>query len=96
MERIGKPPRQVTARQGLSRLAAAALALCLVTGTSARAADQLLVDAARKEGKVVWYTTLIVNQVVLPLKSAFEKKYPGVTLDYARNDEGPTAIRLLN
>jgi len=45
---------------------------------------------------VLWYTTLIVNQVVIPLKTAFEKKYPGVTLDYARNDEGPTAIRLLN
>ena len=62
----------------------------------ASAADQSLIDAAKKEGKVVWYTTLIVNQVVLPLKAAFEAKYPGVTLDYARNDEGPTAVRLIN
>ena len=62
----------------------------------AQAADQALVEAAKKEGKVTWYTTLIVNQVVLPLKAAFETKYPGVTLEYSRNDEGPTAIRLLN
>ena len=65
-------------------------------GSTARAADAATIEAAKKEGKVTWYTTLIVNQVVLPLKAAFEKKYPGVTLEYARNDEGPTAIRLLN
>ena len=75
---------------------AALVAFALLVGASARAADQATIDAARREGRVVWYTTLIVNQVVLPLKAAFEKRYPGVTLDYARNDEGPTAIRLLN
>jgi ABC-type glycerol-3-phosphate transport system substrate-binding protein len=73
----------------------ATLAIIFAMG-GARAADQSMVDAARKEGKVVWYTTLIVNQVVLPLKAAFEARYPGVALEYARNDEGPTAIRLLN
>ncbi len=60
------------------------------------AADRSTIEAAAKEGHIVWYTTLIVNQAVLPLKAAFEAKYPGVTLDYSRNDEGPTAIRLLN
>jgi len=78
----------------LGRIAAAAL--LGLAGLPAQAADQALIDAAKKEGKVTWYTTLIVNQVVLPLKAAFEKKYPGVTLEYSRNDEGPTAIRLLN
>ena len=73
-----------------------ALALPLAIGAvPARAADSAAIAAAQKEGHVVWYTTLIVNQAVLPLKAAFEKKYPGVTLDYSRNDEGPTAIRLL-
>jgi iron(III) transport system substrate-binding protein len=80
---------------GASRLLSALAALCL-SAAPLRAADQSVIDAAKKEGKVVWYTTLIVNQVVLPLKAAFEKKYPGVTLEYSRNDEGPTAIRLLN
>ncbi len=69
---------------------------CLFSCASGRAADATLIEAAKKEGRVLWYTTLIVNQVVIPLKTAFEKKYPGVILDYARNDEGPTAIRLLN
>lgn len=60
------------------------------------ASEEALVASARKEGAVVWYTTLIVNQAILPLKAAFEKKYPGVTLQFIRNDEAPTAIRLMN
>ena len=77
-------------------LRAVTAAACLFSCASGQAADATLIEAAKKEGRVLWYTTLIVNQVVIPLKTAFEKKYPGVTLDYARNDEGPTAIRLLN
>jgi ABC-type Fe3+ transport system substrate-binding protein len=77
---------------GLS-LGAAGLSLA---GSRVLANEQADLDAARKEGKVVWYTTLIVNQAILPLKAAFERKYPGVTLEYVRNDESPTAIRLLN
>jgi iron(III) transport system substrate-binding protein len=105
MERISLRPRRVPAGSkprgaAPGRPLAAGMALCLagwlLSGSVARAADASVIEAARKEGKVVWYTTLIVNQVVLPLKAAFEKKYPGVTLDYARNDEGPTAIRLMN
>jgi ABC-type Fe3+ transport system substrate-binding protein len=64
--------------------------------SAAWAAEPANLEAARREGTVVWYTTLIVNQAILPLKSAFERKYPGVTLQYVRNDEAPTAIRLLN
>ena len=77
-------------------LRALTAAACLFSCAPGQAADAALIEAAKKEGRVLWYTTLIVNQVVIPLKTAFEKKYPGVTLDYARNDEGPTAIRLLN
>ena len=46
-----------------------------------------LIEAAKKEGQVVWYTTLIVNQIIRPLKDAFEKKYPGVTMQYTRADD---------
>ena len=74
----------------------ATAAAFMMSCASAGAADSAVIEAAKKEGRVVWYTTLIVNQVVIPLKTAFEKKYPGVTLDYSRNDEGPTAIRLMN
>jgi len=61
----------------------------------ATAADQALIDAAKKEGQVVWYTTLIVNQIIRPLKDAFEKKYPGVTLQYSRADDLVTSAKLI-
>src|SRR4029450_3895216 len=69
------------------------LALACITAAPARAADAALIEAAKKEGKVVWYTTLIVNQAIRPLKEAFEKAYPGIELQYARADEAPTAPR---
>lgn len=78
------------------RLACLSGALLLGLSSQANAADAALIAAAKKEGKVVWYTTLIVNQVVLPLKAAFEKKYPGVRLEYSRADEQPNAIKILN
>src|SRR5262247_4478737 len=68
---------------------------CIVANSPSYAADAALIEAARKEGKVVWYTTLIVNQAVRPLKSAFEKAYPGIELQYTRADETPTAAKIL-
>src|SRR5262245_13428540 len=47
-----------------SAVVVVAVALAIVSGGKAVAADPALVEAARKEGKVVWYTTLIVNQAV--------------------------------
>ncbi|HXV47634.1 MAG TPA: hypothetical protein VEB61_02450, partial [Candidatus Binatia bacterium] len=35
--------------------------------------QKILVDGARKEGKITWYTSLIVDQLVRPMKEAFEK-----------------------
>ena len=64
----------------------------LLVAPCAQAADGPLYEAAKKEGSVVWYTSLIVNQAVRPLVEAFEKKYPGVTVKYARADSGPNAI----
>ena len=61
----------------------------------ARAADSTLIEAAKKERQVVWYTTLIVNQAIRPLKEAFEKKYPGIELQFVRADESPTAAKIL-
>ena len=40
--------------------------------------QKLLVEGAKKEGKVTFYTGLIVDQVVRPLKEGFEKEYPFV------------------
>jgi iron(III) transport system substrate-binding protein len=75
---------------------AAMAGLLLAAAAPARAEDPALVAAARKEGQVVWYTTLIVNQAIRPLKAAFEAKYPGVTLQFSRADDAPTALKLLN
>jgi iron(III) transport system substrate-binding protein len=72
------------------------LAAALLAATAARADEAALYAAAKKEGQVVWYTTLIVNQAVLPLKSAFEAKYPGVTVSFNRADSVPTAIKVLD
>jgi ABC-type Fe3+ transport system substrate-binding protein len=84
----------VTRRQTV--LGGVALAATAALPSLGQAQEQADLEAARKEGQVVWYTTLIVNQAILPLKAAFERKYPGVTLNYVRNDESPTAIRILN
>ena len=60
------------------------------------AADDGLYEAAKKEGKVVWYTSLIVNQAVRPLVEAFGKKYPGIEVKYSRGDSGPNAVKVMN
>jgi iron(III) transport system substrate-binding protein len=48
--------------------------------------QKVLLDGARKEGKVSWYTSLIVDQVVRPVKDAFEKKYPFVQIEFFRGN----------
>jgi len=48
--------------------------------------QKILVEGAKKEGKVSWYTTLIVDQVVRPVKEAFEKEYPFLQLEFFRGN----------
>src|SRR6185312_9427761 len=48
--------------------------------------QKVLVEGARKEGKISWYTSLIVDQVVRPVKEAFEKEYPFVQVEYFRGN----------
>jgi ABC-type Fe3+ transport system substrate-binding protein len=72
------------------------LVCCMLASGPASAADAALIAAAKKEGQVVWYTTLIVNQVVRPLAKAFEEKYPGMQVRFSRADSGPTALKILN
>ena len=73
----------------------AAIAVVALAAGHAAAADPALIEAAKKEGQVTWYTTLIVNQIVRPMKDAFEKKYPGITLQYARADDLVTSAKIL-
>src|SRR5665213_4629415 len=69
--------------------------LPLVLPLSARAADQALIDAAKKEGRLTWYTGLILNQLGRPIADAFEKKY-GIKVNITRADSGEIALRLHN
>ena len=57
--------------------------------------QKLLVEGAKKEGKVTWYTTLIVDQVVRPIKEAFEKEYPFVQLEYYRGNSENVVQRVI-
>jgi ABC-type Fe3+ transport system substrate-binding protein len=74
---------------------AIAFAACAVS-TSAYAIDAAVIDAAKKEGEVVWYSTQIISQLVRPLAAAFEKKYPGVKVRYTRANAGEVAVKILN
>jgi ABC-type Fe3+ transport system substrate-binding protein len=58
--------------------------------------DPALLAAARQEGQVVWYTGLIVNQIVRPMADAFAKKYPGIEVRYSRASDTETAVKILN
>ena len=61
-----------------------------------RSADRqkLLVEGAKKEAKLSFYTTLIVEQVVRPLKEAFEKEYPFIQIEYFRGNSDRIAQRV--
>jgi ABC-type Fe3+ transport system substrate-binding protein len=48
--------------------------------------DQKLLEGARKEGQVVFYSAMIVNQALRPLADGFMKKYPGVKMTFWRGD----------
>jgi ABC-type Fe3+ transport system substrate-binding protein len=63
--------------------------------TKAPNRQSLLEEGAKKEGKLFWYTTLIVNQALKPLKEAFEKKYPFVQVEFHRADSEQLAQRML-
>src|SRR3954466_10063890 len=64
---------------------------------SARAAeiDPALVAAAKKEGRVTFYTPLIVDQLVRPLVAAFRAKY-GIPVDYLRMDSDAVVLKITN
>ena len=48
--------------------------------------DKVLLEGARKEGQVVFYSGVIVNQALRPIADGFMKKYPFVKMSYWRAD----------
>jgi ABC-type Fe3+ transport system substrate-binding protein len=57
--------------------------------------QKVLLEGAKKEGKVSFYTGLIVDQVVRPLKDAFEKEYPFIHVDFFRGNSEAVSQRVL-
>lgn len=56
--------------------------------------ERLLVDGAKREGKVVWYTTLAADQNK-QISNAFEAKYPGVKVETYRTGSSALVQRVL-
>ena len=65
------------------RCAAVALVLGLGAQAWAQESTPALVDAAKKEGKVVWYTSVDVK-VAEAVAQAFRGAYPGIDVDVER------------
>src|SRR6187397_1902220 len=57
--------------------------------------EKILIEGAKKEGKVMFYTGLIVDQVVRPVKAAFDKEYPFVQVDFSRGNAERLAQKML-
>ena len=63
--------------------------------SSAFAADQALIDAARREGQVTWYTTQNIDQLARPTADAFQKRY-GIPVNFTRGNSTTVALRVFN
>src|SRR5712675_2403184 len=59
-------------------------------------ADPKLVEAAKKEGEVVLYTTLIVDQIVRPMIKAFRSHVTGIDVKFVRTDSSQQVVKLIN
>ncbi len=76
-------------------VAAGVIAVFGATGAT-RAADQAMIDAAKKEGKFVWYTGLVLTEAAKPIIDAFKAKYPGIEVEAARYAAPDILLRVQN
>jgi ABC-type Fe3+ transport system substrate-binding protein len=56
--------------------------------------QQKLIEGARKEGQVVFYSAMIVNQALRPIAEKFSKKYPFVRITHWRADSEEMAQKV--
>jgi iron(III) transport system substrate-binding protein len=71
-------------------------ALAPARADEAYQADPKLVVAAQKEGEVVLYTTLIVDQIVRPMIKAFRSHVSGIDVKFVRADSSQLVVKLIN
>jgi ABC-type Fe3+ transport system substrate-binding protein len=56
--------------------------------------QQKLIEGARKEGQVVFYSAMIVNQALRPITDKFGKKYPFIKMTHWRADSEDIAQKV--
>jgi ABC-type Fe3+ transport system substrate-binding protein len=56
--------------------------------------QQKLIEGARKEGQVVLYSAMIVNQALRPIAEKFRKKYPFIKISHWRADSEDIAQKI--
>jgi iron(III) transport system substrate-binding protein len=97
--RVGARTGAAIAARGPATMLAIAIAIAgfLPAAASAQSGDgiltykgpdraQKLLAGAKKEGEVVFYSGMIVNQALRPIVTAFSKKYPFIKMTYWRGD----------
>ena len=69
--------------------------LLAIVSPYAYSADAGLIEGAKKDGQVTWYTVQTIPQIVQPLVAGFEKKY-GIKVNYIRANSNEVALRVIN
>src|SRR6266478_6644027 len=90
-----------THRTGLKSLVLGLTLAASLAVPHARAAedfkpDPALLEAARKEGQLLLYTTHIVDQIVRPMIKGFQAHAPGIDVKFVRADGLGLVVRLIN
>lgn len=62
----------------------------------AAAANKELVDAAKAEGEVTWYTSYLQDKVARPMAAKFEATYPGIKVNVVGGTAGDLLLKMLN
>jgi ABC-type Fe3+ transport system substrate-binding protein len=93
-----------TSHHAAIALGAASILLSVVSSSPQAPADILtyvgpdrnerILEGARKEGQVVLYSAMIVNQALRPIADAFMKKYPFVKMRFWRADSENIAAKV--
>jgi iron(III) transport system substrate-binding protein len=91
MPRITRPPHAIAAAAFIGSLCigapqAYAQSASEILNYLGPDRDQKLVEGAKKEGQVVFYSAMIVNQALRPIADGFMKKYPFVKMSFWRGD----------
>ncbi|NEI73144.1 extracellular solute-binding protein [Rhizobium lusitanum] len=70
-------------------------AVILGSGSASAEVSKELIAKAKAEGEVVWYTTMVVDQVVRPVAAAFESQY-GIKVSFVTGGWRDVALRVSN